>query len=68
MSLMCCCIFLLDHVYSVRQGATEMHNIAAYLGGVGAQEALKIIIKQYVPLNNTLIFNGIFCSSSSLSL
>jgi len=42
-----------------RHGATEIHNTAAFMGGVAAQEALKIIMKQYIPLNSTLVFNGI---------
>ena len=38
---------------------SELHNIAAFVGGVGAQEAVKIITHQYVPMNNTYIYNGI---------
>lgn len=39
-----------------------MHNICAVMGALAAQEALKIVTKQYVPFNNTVIFNGIDCS------
>jgi len=46
----------------VRYGATEIHTVAAFMGGVGAQEGLKLLIKQYVPFNNTLLFNGIHAS------
>lgn len=42
-----------------RAAGCEVHNIAAFLGGVGSQVALKVLLQQYVPLNNTLIFNGI---------
>jgi len=28
------------------------------LGGVAAQEAIKAVTRQYVPLNNTFLFNG----------
>ena len=42
-----------------RFGATEMHNIGAFLGGIVAQEAIKLITKQYTPLNNTFLFNGV---------
>jgi len=52
----------------VRYGASELHNIAAFMGGVGAQEVLKILIKQYVPLNNTFLFNGIHGSCSIFKL
>lgn len=51
-----------------RWGATEIHNIAAFVGGVGAQAALKVILQQYVPLNNTLIFNGVSGGCKSLEL
>jgi len=41
-----------------RWGATEIHNIAAFVGGIAAQASLKVILQQYIPLNNTLLFNG----------
>eukprot|EP00172_Hildenbrandia_rubra_P003908 Plantae.Rhodophyta-Hildenbrandia_rubra.ctg6939.p1 GENE.Plantae.Rhodophyta-Hildenbrandia_rubra.ctg6939~~Plantae.Rhodophyta-Hildenbrandia_rubra.ctg6939.p1 ORF type:complete len:595 (+),score=110.68 Plantae.Rhodophyta-Hildenbrandia_rubra.ctg6939:3181-4965(+) len=41
----------------VRFGGGELHNVAAWVGGVAAQEAIKIITGQFVPLNNTLIVN-----------
>ncbi|KAK0714953.1 nedd8-activating enzyme E1 regulatory subunit-like protein [Lasiosphaeris hirsuta] len=37
----------------------ELHNIAALTGGMVAQELIKIITKQYVPIDNTCIFDGI---------
>ena len=46
-------------VEMTRYGAAEIHNIAAVVGGIGSQEAVKIITKQYVPLANTFIYNGI---------
>jgi len=42
----------------VRFGASEIHNIAAHIGGIGSQIVLKTLIQQYVPLDNTMIFNG----------
>ncbi len=36
-----------------------MPQIAALLGGIVAQEAIKLITRQYVPLNGTCIFDGI---------
>jgi amyloid beta precursor protein binding protein 1 len=42
-----------------REENAEVHNIASVLGGVASQEAVKIITGQYVPLNNTYIYNGI---------
>jgi len=37
----------------------ELHNISAFTGGMVAQETIKIITKQYVPIDNTCIFDGI---------
>ncbi len=42
-----------------RYGASELHSIAAFIGGCCAQEAIKLITHQYVPIENTLIYNGI---------
>jgi NEDD8-activating enzyme E1 regulatory subunit len=41
----------------VRFANGELHNVASYMGGVAAQEAVKIITRQFVPLNNTLVVN-----------
>ncbi|KAB8342774.1 hypothetical protein FH972_022372 [Carpinus fangiana] len=37
----------------IRAGGGEMHNVAAVTGGMLAQEAIKVITKQYVPVDNT---------------
>jgi NEDD8-activating enzyme E1 regulatory subunit len=42
-----------------RVGRRELHNISSLTGGVVAQEAIKIITRQYVPVDNTCIFDGI---------
>jgi amyloid beta precursor protein binding protein 1 len=42
-----------------RANGGELHNIAALTGGMVAQEAIKIITKQYIPIDNTCIFDGI---------
>ncbi|KKZ64394.1 amyloid beta protein binding protein 1 [[Emmonsia] crescens] len=42
-----------------RAGVGELHNISALTGGMVAQEALKVLTRQYVPLDNTCIFDGI---------
>jgi len=49
-----------------RFGNSQIHNIAAILGGIGAQEVIKFVSSQWIPLDNTFIFNGI--SSSSVAL
>ncbi|KAI5478648.1 amyloid beta precursor protein binding protein 1 [Pseudohyphozyma bogoriensis] len=42
-----------------RAGASDMPQIAALLGGLVAQEAIKLTTRQYIPLNSTCVFNGI---------
>jgi amyloid beta precursor protein binding protein 1 len=42
-----------------RYGNAEVHTVSSVVGGVASQEAVKIITGQYVPLNNTYIYNGI---------
>lgn len=42
-----------------RVGGRELHNISSLTGGLVAQEAIKIITRQYVPVNNICIFDGI---------
>ena len=44
---------------TTRAGGVEMHNLAALMGGIASQEAVKLISHQYTPLNSTLIYNGI---------
>ncbi|KAL7273008.1 hypothetical protein RUND412_004152 [Rhizina undulata] len=43
----------------VRTGGGELHVNAALIGGIVAQEVIKIVTKQYVPANNTVVFDGI---------
>ena len=42
-----------------RANGGELHNISALTGGMVAQEVIKIITKQYIPVDNTCIFDGI---------
>jgi amyloid beta precursor protein binding protein 1 len=42
-----------------RYGNAEVHTVSSVVGGVASQEAVKIITGQYVPLNNTYVYNGI---------
>ena len=49
-----------DHVVEmVRYGGAELHTIASVMGGVGAQEVTKTLMKQFVPMNSTFLFNGV---------
>lgn len=52
----------------VRYGNVETHNTAAMLAGIMSQIALKVLIKQFIPMNNTLIVNGIHMSVSTYKM
>lgn len=41
-----------------RFGASELHVISAIIGGVAAQEAIKLCTNQYIPVDNCLIYDG----------
>ena len=43
----------------VRYDEAEIHNVAAVVGGVASQEAVKLITGQYVPIDDTYVYNGI---------
>eukprot|EP01134_Creolimax_fragrantissima_P006347 CFRG6347T1 len=42
-----------------RYAACELHSIAAVVGGLGSQESIKLITGQFVPIENTLIYDGL---------
>ncbi|KAJ3192481.1 NEDD8-activating enzyme E1 regulatory subunit [Irineochytrium annulatum] len=52
----------------VRAGNAELHTMAAIMGGVVSQEVIKIITHQYVPMNNTLVYNGFKSTTSTFVL
>ncbi|KAL3148869.1 hypothetical protein ABBQ32_001742 [Trebouxia sp. C0010 RCD-2024] len=41
-----------------RFGAGELHCVAAVMGGMASQEAIKLITNQFVPINGTIIYNA----------
>ncbi|KAF2800091.1 hypothetical protein K505DRAFT_370498 [Melanomma pulvis-pyrius CBS 109.77] len=43
----------------VRAGGAELHNIAALTGGLVSQEIIKAITEQYIPVDNTCVFDGV---------
>jgi len=62
-------LFSKDHAMEmVRYGGIELHNISALIGGIAAQEAIKIVTHQFVPLKSTYIFNGIAACGSTYDL
>ncbi|KAG2424108.1 hypothetical protein HXX76_014782 [Chlamydomonas incerta] len=51
-----------------RFGAAELHVIAAFMGGVGAQEAIKLVTRQFVPLAGSLLYNAMAATTTVLEL
>ena len=51
----------------VRFGGAELHPVAALVGGVASQEAVKIITRQYTPIDHTYLFNGVACVAATLN-
>uniref|UniRef100_A0A4W4FLX4 NEDD8-activating enzyme E1 regulatory subunit n=1 Tax=Electrophorus electricus TaxID=8005 RepID=A0A4W4FLX4_ELEEL len=58
-----------DYVHEFcRYGAAEPHTVAAFMGGAAAQEAIKLITHQFVPFNNTFIYNAMAQTSATFQL
>jgi len=58
-----------DYAHEVcRYGGAELHAMAAIIGGSAAQEAIKILTKQYVPVDNLFLFNSMTSSSITLNI
>ena len=51
-----------------RANGAELHNISAVMGGVVAQEAIKVITEQYVPVDNVCLFDGASSKTSVLKI
>lgn len=52
----------------LRANGHELHNISALMGGIAAQEAVKLISHQYVPMENTVVYDGIYSRTECLKL
>ena len=56
-----------DYVHEVcRYGAAEPHAMAALIGGCAAHEAIKLLTKQYVPVDNLFLFNSMTMNTVTL--
>ncbi|UZJ54857.1 hypothetical protein CBS101457_004177 [Exobasidium rhododendri] len=42
-----------------RSGHSDLPSTAALLGGIAAQEAIKIVTRQYIPIDNTAVYDGV---------
>lgn len=49
-----------------RFGASELHVVAAVVGGMASQEAIKLITKQFTPVGGTLLYNAIAATTCVL--
>ncbi|KAL9626027.1 MAG: hypothetical protein Q9164_007960 [Protoblastenia rupestris] len=47
-----------------RAEGAELHNIAALTGGMVAQEVIKVVTRQYVPVDNACVFDGVGSKSA----
>lgn len=52
----------------VRAKGGELHNISALTGGMLAQEAIKVVTKQYIPTDNTCVFDGVLSKTEVFRL
>lgn len=50
----------------VRAAGGELHNISALTGGLVAQEVIKVVTKQYVPVDNACLFDGVYSKTAVL--
>jgi amyloid beta precursor protein binding protein 1 len=55
-------------MFRARAGGGELHNISSLAGGLVAQEVIKVITKQYIPVDNTCLFDGIKSVASVLKV
>ncbi|KAJ8686158.1 hypothetical protein QAD02_021952 [Eretmocerus hayati] len=56
-----------DYVHEFcRYGGAEIHTVSASIGGMAAQEVIKIITHQYTPIYNTYIYDASLCRGTTL--
>lgn len=55
-----------DYVHEFcRFGGAELHSVSAFLGGLAAQETIKLITNQYKPVHNTFIYDAVTSNSGT---
>jgi len=52
----------------MRSKLNEVHAVASIVGGMCAQEVIKVVTRQFVPVDNVLFFNGMNQTTSTLKL
>jgi len=51
-----------------RFGASKLHTVSSFLGGTAAQEVIKMLTHQYVPINSFYLYNGAKGTAVTLSV
>ena len=51
----------------VRFGASELHCVGAVMGGMAAQEAIKLMTAQFVALSGGLVYNAMSSTTTLVS-
>jgi len=51
-----------------RFGGSQVHTTASYLGGVASQEIIKLTTKEWIPVNNTFIYDAISGNAGAFTL
>ncbi|XP_072745070.1 NEDD8-activating enzyme E1 regulatory subunit [Anoplolepis gracilipes] len=55
-----------DYVHEFcRFGGAELHSVSAFLGGLAAQETIKLITNQYKSVHNTFIYDAVTSNSGT---
>jgi len=58
-----------DYIHEVcRYGGAELHAMAAFMGGCASQEAIKMLTRQYIPIDNLLLFNTMNSKTTQLKI
>lgn len=52
----------------LRAGGAELHNVSALTGGMVAQEVIKVVTGQYVPVDDYCVFDGVGSRSAVLKI
>ncbi|CAG9461668.1 unnamed protein product [Pedinophyceae sp. YPF-701] len=55
-------------VETVRFGAGEPHTVAALVGGIAAQEAIKVLTSQFVPVDGVVVYSGVTNTAAHIPL
>eukprot|EP00656_Telonema_subtile_P005339 TRINITY_DN12427_c0_g1_i2.p1 TRINITY_DN12427_c0_g1~~TRINITY_DN12427_c0_g1_i2.p1 ORF type:complete len:434 (+),score=112.86 TRINITY_DN12427_c0_g1_i2:261-1562(+) len=50
-----------------RFGNSQLHAVAAVMGGIVSQEVLKVVTEQFLPLNNFLVYNAIDSTTMTMA-